>query len=166
MKETIKKGVGTLLAVAVVALIGVGQVQAQPFNSDQATVNASINVLEQIEISAGNNGVLDFGNALPGDEDVSATPVDLTVTGGSNASFTISWDGPTLFNPSSGTDFGWTETVLNGTSEVTNNDELSLGSNGSQTLTLEGNVSEVPTDVANENLSNSSITFTVSYTSL
>lgn len=160
----------TFVAVAVLAVLGVGQVQAQsaPFNEDDATVTAEINVVQAIQISNDGNGILNFGDVVPGQSSVTqSSPVNLTVTGHSAATFDLTWTpSQPQFNYSNG-DFDWNPSVTVDGADASSSGGNSFGfnSSGEANVTVTGEVPEVPTNVENADLS-SDITLTVTYNAL
>lgn len=157
-----RKILSSCLAVAVLALMGVGQVQAQPsWATADASATASIDVFEAVSITA-TDGDLDFGNAQIGEQGVNTVDGATFSVDGSifdNFGMEVSW----TENPTFEGSWTWTPTVeVNGNSQSTGTIAVSPGDEISVT-----GVTDVP-DPAPSGPGNyeSTFTMTVSYTNL
>lgn len=158
------------LAAAVLALFGVGQVNAQAF-TDQADITGTIEVVEALTLSS-DQATVDFGSQLPGANVTvpagqsasvgeNSSGASLTVEGADGATVEVAWSQPPNFLG----DWGWNPIVSqsSGGSSIGNGSSITLDG-GSQNLFLGGSTT-VPDNVSNT-VESSTFALTVTYTSL
>lgn len=155
------------LAVAVLAVMGVGQVKAQSQTglSDNASVNASINVFSALQITPESED-LDFGNAVAGNSltinpsDAAAATFNLEGSTFGGVEIQLSWSTDSFSNGTSS--FDWTPNVSAGGSSQTGVTGSISGLTDADGISV-GGTADVPSEQAAGNYT-STVDLTVEYT--